>query len=187
MLSSPVVVISSPSPLLEGIARAVLGGATEEHPADAPPVVVADPERSVASKLSSPFVFLGYRADSPESRRIALKTLAELASSAPAPLHVALFEASARGSEGDSASTASGGTSVVDSATSALTPRERFVIERGPRGEFTGFLELARARNWGARIYSDWLSQVSRPPNENPSGDTPSLDSRSVPWCGATE
>jgi hypothetical protein len=187
MPNSPVVVISSPSPLLEGIARAVLGGATEEHPTEAPLVVLADPEGSLASKLSSPFVFLGYRADSPESRRTALKTLTELTSKAPPPLHVALFEAVARGSAADPAPPASEGTSVTDSATSSLTPRERFVIDRGPGGEFTGFLELARARVWGARVYGDWLSQVSPPPTELPRRDPSILDSRSVPWCGATE
>ena len=106
MPHNPVVVISSPSPLLEGIAAAVLGGATEENPTAAAPVVVADSAGSAASTVNAPFVFLGYRADSEESRRIALKTLTELTAKASTPLHVALFEASARGSSGDPVLTA---------------------------------------------------------------------------------
>ncbi len=187
MPHNPVVVISSPSPLLEGIAAAVLGGATEENPTAAAPVVVADSAGSAASTVNAPFVFLGYRADSEESRRIALKTLTELTAKASTPLHVALFEASARGSSGDPVSPPSGGTPVVDSKTPVLVPHERFVIERGPHGEFMGFPELARARSWGARTYADWLSRGSRPPTEDARRDSASLGTRSVPWCGATE
>lgn len=187
MANLPVVVISSPSPLLESIAFEVLGGATGETPATTSPVVVTDSRGAPASAVSASFVFLGYRADSEESRRIAVKTLTELAARSPPPLHVALFEASVRGSSGDSVTSGPELPSGVDPTIPMPTTLERFVIERSPGGEFMGDLELARARSWAARTHAAWHSHLSPPSTEEARRGATPIAVRSVPWCGATE
>jgi hypothetical protein len=187
MQSTPVVVIASRSPLLEGIARAVLSGVAGGNATSSTQVVVADSTASLAPALSAPFVFVGYRADSEESRRTALRALNELADRAPSLDHVALFEASIRGPEGDSMTGLSAGPSAEVSPTPEGAPLERFTIDRGPLGEFTESGELTRARDWGAQTYADWLSNARRPPTEDARRDSIEPSPRIVPWCGAAE
>jgi hypothetical protein len=187
MSMRPLAIISAHSPQLEAIAHAILAGASEESGAVPLPPVVAHSVDDLAPALSAPYVFLGWRGDIEESRRFAERALAELATATWSPRHVATFEVSLRGAGSDSAA-GSPEREVVDRTSMKLIPPpSRFAIDCEPGGEFTGFLELARARAWGGHVYRQWFPSPSVPaaehPRRDPSGGTPG----SAAWCGATE
>jgi hypothetical protein len=186
MSSSPVAIIPVHSPLIETLALSILAGAVETDGAAPLPVVVVDSAGTLPPNVSSSFVFLGWRGDLEESRRLAGRALAKLARMAPAARHVALFEASPRGPSSVPTALPVESIPVTHSDLRVRMPPEPFVMDLGPRGYFTGFPELDRARRWGAEMYSLWRSTL--PPATGDRRESPaSVASRSLPWCGAME
>lgn len=186
MDASPVVVIPTRSPLLESVALAVLGGASDQDGGVPGPLVVADPTHGLGASSDAPILFVGWRGDLEESRRRASEILTALARRPPIPHPVALFEAHL-------------GEPVVASAASVtafpeqcsglrfIVPPERFVIRPGPGSDSSGPIELARARQWGARTYSVWRSTMSHPPAETQRPRPIATTAKWMGWCGAME
>jgi hypothetical protein len=180
MSREPVAVIARHAPPLETIAAAILGGAAAESGTSPLPIVVGDSVRGLAAVASAPVVFLGWQANSEESRREAGRALASLSRGASAPRPVALFELYFPERVEAPGPSLGLGLPVDLSKIAVLGPAERFVGDPALDAETVPLPELARARRWGARTYSRWRSAARSP---SPMGRPPPWAS----WCGAME
>jgi hypothetical protein len=178
----PVLIIPHRSPALEAIAREVIAGAAEAGYTSPEPILLTGSEENLVSVGSAPLVFLGWRADSPESRRQARKTLAAVARLAPTTRYVAKFEASI---SGGASAAAPDDANAEGEHLRTLGPVEPFAIAHAADGESPAPHELARARRWGAEMYSQWLTVQTK------SGAAARPSETSTPhalsWCGAME
>ncbi len=186
MIDSPVVVIPPRSPLLESVALAVMGGAGDRDGGGSAPLVVADPAQGLGPSSDAPILFVGWRGDLAESRRLASEILTALARRPPIPRAVALFEAHVGEPEAGSAASVTAFPEEC-SGLRFVVPPERFIISPGPGSGRTGPLELARARQWGARAYSLWRSTLTHPPVETPRPGPIAARTQWMGWCGAME
>jgi hypothetical protein len=187
MTDNPIVLIPPSAPSLEAVALAILGGAAEEGATASNPHVVADPSGDITPTDSAGLVFLGWQADSEESRRRCGQTLAALITPATTPRLVALFAVSLRGSAGDPDASPADQPPLASSNVQLLGPPQSFVVDCGPAGDSVGVAELARAHRWGARTYSRWRSTVRGPHSAERRADSTPTTPPPLSWCGAVE
>lgn len=178
--SFPVLVLPPRSPALEEIARAVLAGAAEMSNTSPPPILVAGPDENLVALGAAPLVFLGWRADRAESRRDADRAFAAIARLGSKGRYVARFEASVHGGASAHPGDTPGG------GASPFGPVEPFSILATSGGEVADPHEIARARRWGAEMYSQWRSTQEQGQRAHPNPDDPPTP-RAITWCGALE
>ncbi|MGD1099496.1 MAG: hypothetical protein ABR888_04035 [Thermoplasmata archaeon] len=185
MTPKPVVIIPPRSPRLEAIALAVLWGAADQSRTVPVPLFVAEPTENLPTAADAPRVFVGWRADIEESRKLAAQTLEALSRSGGPSRQIATFEVALRDSPSDSIESPSDEGPAGRLSGPGAGPSERFLIDRGTGGDTAGLLELVRARRWGGQTYSHWYQPATAPPSEaRPPEDATPSRSREIPWCG---
>jgi len=183
MSASPAVIIPSHSSVLESVAVAVSGGVSEGSDATPCPLVVADASAALGASSDAPIVFVGWHGDEEESRRLASEILATLARRPPRP--VALFETRLSESSGLAPSTPVPSPRECPGLRFLGSP-EQFMIRRDAPNHAADPNELARARQWAARVYRRWRSNPHEPPSAVARRSEPASANWSG-WCGAFE
>jgi hypothetical protein len=187
MGQSVVVCIPARSPVLERFARAVAEGAAHEAGRATVGIELVEPEGGPFATPRAPLVILGWDPEVESSRAHALATLSQLHAPRSSVRQVVCFEVStaALGARGTPHAVQS---NLKDDDDSRMAGRpERFTFEGSPNMSRGTEEELARARRWGAEIVLRYRMKFRQQTLSAPPTDSLAPESRSVPWCGATE
>lgn len=187
MPASTFVIVPPGSPFLEAIAGAIQKGVTEAGGTELVPLVVGGSPEGLAAASDAPLVFLGWRSDTEESRRLGQRILTEIGGPTPNSRHVALFEVVVRGPTPSLTVVHPGAGPMEEPNMLPLVPSERFYLEHRADGDSVGPLEMARARHWAAQAWTKWRSARAPSPSTSSSEDSRVATARTVPWCGAME